>query len=249
MSQPHTLPKKKKKKRIWPWPSYRKRMNWLRARVPERVKRWLDYYELYVTDHGFLRSIYANTHQISKRMWRTSQPSPSKIRRLAEEEGIRTIVNLRGPADSGFYRLERETCETLGIELVDLRTSARRPPSYDWLYEAKLAFDRIAYPAALHCKSGADRAGLISVYYLHVHEGVPIGKAREQLSGRYGHMKTASTGILDAFWDLYEAETDADPAQFFDWLKNDYDPEALQRNFHADRWSSFLVDKVLRREG
>ena len=30
----------------------------------------------------------------------------------------------------------------------------------------------------MHCKSGADRAGLMSVLYRHLHEGVPIEEAK-----------------------------------------------------------------------
>ena len=36
--------------------------------------------ELTYGDHGFLRKIYDNTHQISPRVWRSYQPSPATAR-------------------------------------------------------------------------------------------------------------------------------------------------------------------------
>ena len=53
----------------------------------------------------------------------------------------------------------------------------------------------------MHCKSGADRAGLMSVLYRFLHEGVPLKEAKKELSLKYGHIRQAHTGILDYFFE------------------------------------------------
>jgi len=57
-------------------------------------------------------------------MYRENQPSPERIAVLAEE-GIKTILNLRGPSPKGFYLLEKEACEAHGITLIDYRVYSR----------------------------------------------------------------------------------------------------------------------------
>src|ERR1700755_2228302 len=69
-------------------------------------------------DHGFLRAGFSNFHWIDPQMARAQQPSPKQIARYAQQ-GIKTILNLRGAYDTGYYALEREACEQNGIALVD----------------------------------------------------------------------------------------------------------------------------------
>ncbi len=39
--------------------------------------------------------------------------------------------------------------------------------------DARALFDRIEYPALFHCKSGADRVGLMAALYLFFKEASP----------------------------------------------------------------------------
>lgn len=101
-------------------------------------------------------------------------------------------------------------------------------------------------PAMVHCKSGADRAGLAAGLYLLL-RGASAAEALGQLSWRFGHVRRSRTGILDAFFLRYAREAEG-RKPFLDWVREDYDPEALKRDFHADGVASFLNDRVLRRE-
>ncbi len=83
---------------------------------------------------------------------------------------------------------------------------SRDAPDKATILAAKAFFEGIEYPAVMHCKSGADRAGLAAALYLILHEGRPVAEAARQLSARYGHFRFAKTGILDAFFDRYLAE-------------------------------------------
>ena len=123
--------------------------------------------ELVWGDHGFLRVKFRNLHAISDEMFRANQPSPEQIARYAKELGLKTILNLRGDSPKGYYLLEKEACERHGITLVDFQMFSREIPKPEAVLAAKQLFDSIAYPALMHCKSGADRAGIMSVLYMH----------------------------------------------------------------------------------
>jgi protein tyrosine/serine phosphatase len=116
------------------------------------------------------------------------------------------------------------------------------------LLKSKDFFDGLRYPALVHCKSGADRAGLFAALYLLVHEGRSAAEATRQLAPRYGHFRFAKTGILDAFLERYRTEGEAKGLSFLEWAERVYDPDALQRSFKPRFWSNLLVDGVMRRE-
>lgn len=198
-------------------------------------------------DHGFLRAAFHNFHWISPEMARANQPSPKRVREYAAM-GIKTILNLRGAFDTGYYALEREACAEHKIALIDHRMHSRQPPSKAQVLRAKEIFESIAYPALMHCKSGADRAGAMAVLYCHFHLGQPIARAVEQLSSKYLHVKQGKTGIIDFFFETYLAETKQSGKSFLDWVSEDYDPERVKATFLSDWWANVLVDRILRRE-
>lgn len=198
-------------------------------------------------DHGFLRVPFQNLHWISPQMARANQPSPKQLERYAAM-GIRTILNLRGQSATGHYALEVEACQRLGLALVDFPLGSREAPSKDRLRRAAALFDTIAYPALMHCKSGADRAGLMAVLYLHLKQGVPIAVAQRQLSLRYLHVRQGKTGMLDHFFDVFAKDHTATGISFLDWVETTYDPEAVKASFMESWWANVLVDRILRRE-
>ncbi|PQA87219.1 protein tyrosine phosphatase [Marinicaulis flavus] len=205
-------------------------------------------------DHGFLRTVYDNSHEIAPgKMWRTYQPSPKHLERWAEK-GVKTVINLRGPKPTGQLFLEEEACKRLGMRLVNFRVYSREAPSKEILHGARALFDEIEYPAIMHCKSGADRAGLMASLFLFFHEDVPLDEALDQLSFKYGHVKAGKTGVIDAAFDNYmtyakeKGVSLSDVDGFFDWVNNVYDPAALKASYRSKGWGDFLTEVVLRRE-
>lgn len=212
--------------------------------TPHRVHAWVN---MIANDHGIFRLIFWNRRRLSPQMQRSAQPNPLQIAQLARE-GIKTIVNLRGQAQFGSYPLEVETCARHGITLVNGVSYSRAAPRREHIHALRDIFANITYPALLHCKSGADRAGLASALYLIVHEGVSVETARQHLSWRYGHIKQAKTGILDVFFETYLAYQRKTPISFMGWVDTVYDADALERDFHASWWGTVVVDRLLRRE-
>ena len=179
--------------------------------------------------------------------------SPADLKRW-KVRGIRTIINLRGDKPSGFYLLEEEACQKLGLDLISFRVFSRDAPSKEMLHDARDLFENLTYPAIMHCKSGADRAGLTAVLYLFFQEKIPLDQALEQLSFRYGHVKQGKTGIIDHAFDQYITYAKANGKSlssvddFFAWVDHEYDPIALKKEFLGSWWGNILTEKILRRE-
>ena len=218
-----------------------------RKGAPNHPRRGLrDWWELMFVDHGFLRVMWHNLHEIRPGVWRSNQPSPGRVH-AAADMGIKTVVSLRGERSDGGWRLEKEACDARGLALVDFSVRSRAVPDRRTVESARELFRSVEYPVLMHCKSGADRAGMMSALYLLLMEGASAAEAAEQLSMKFLHVSQARTGLLDAFIDDY-AEAEGRGRPFMDWVRNDLDPEAIESRFRSRGWASRLVDTVLRRE-
>lgn len=221
------------------------------SRSPEWARKTfgplLDYADMLLIDHGIFRLAYLNRHRITQAAWRSAQPAPHDIKRMADE-GIKTIINLRGERDCGAFRLQVAACRKYGIRLEELIVKSRAAPTRAQVHEASDLFERIEYPVLLHCKSGADRAGLASTLYLILHEGMPVDRAVAQLGAKFGHFKQADTGIIDAFFQRYLDDTRDRPMPFIEWVDKVYEPDVVLRSFQAGRWANVVVNTILRRE-
>jgi protein tyrosine phosphatase (PTP) superfamily phosphohydrolase (DUF442 family) len=218
---------------------------------PDWLKRSLGpsaiYLDMLLVDHGIFRILYLNKHRLSHNAWRAAQPAPFQLRRAARR-GIRTIVNLRGERVCGSYVLEKKACRDLGLNLVNYIVRSRAAPTRAELHGAREMLRSVEYPILIHCKSGADRAGLMSVLYRIEIEGIPIEAARRELSPWYGHFRTADTGVLDAFFERYLADNARSPMPFWQWVDEVYDADELKRTFQANGWANRIVNNILKRE-
>ena len=200
-------------------------------------------------DHAFLRLGFENAHWVSPELVRANQPWPFQLR-WWRDRGIRTVINLRGGGHRhGFYELEKDACGRLGLVMVDFPVSSREAPSRSQVEGAKALFESVAYPALMHCKSGADRAGVMAVLYALFRLGLPLREALAELGGRQLHVREGKTGVLDYVFDRYLADGEPAGLSFLEWVQRpEYDPKALKVEFQAGWWGTLLTDKLLRRE-
>ncbi|HZZ32791.1 MAG TPA: protein tyrosine phosphatase [Phenylobacterium sp.] len=199
-------------------------------------------------DHAYLRLGFQNAHWISDELVRTNQPWPHQLAAW-KERGIKTIVNLRGGFDASFHALEKDACAALGLEMINFTVTSREVASREQMLGAKRLYETIAYPALIHCKSGADRAGIMSVLYMHFRKGLPIREALSQLHIRYLHVKQGKTGVLDYVFERYLAEGEPAGMSFLQWVESPtYDPAGMKADFRAGLVGSALTEKLLRRE-
>lgn len=201
-------------------------------------------------DDGWVREFGLNNfHRISERAFRSGQPSPRHLQSRIARYGIRTVVNLRGEEPGNpMLALEAEVCERMGVSLEHLRTYSRALPTSELIHKAHALLHRIEYPVWFHCKSGADRVGLLATLYLHWIEGVPLDQTRQFRLWPYFHYRYAKTGLLDYFFETHLKDITERPMSLLEWADTVYDPKALKAHFRPVAVVDAVVDKLLRRE-
>jgi len=209
-----------------------------------RAVAWID--ALFI-DHAVFRLVWSNLSPvIPGKVYRCNHPTPARLRRMAAHLGIRTLINLRGETQSGSDALSREAARDLGLTFHDMAFESRGAPQRERIMRLHGIYTSMQTPAIMHCKSGADRAGLASGLIV-LFAGGTASDALRQLSWRFGHIRQAGTGILDAFFLRYRQEGEG-RKPFLDWVRDDYDETALGRDFRANGLASFINDWVLAHE-
>lgn len=207
------------------------------------------YLDLLWKDHAWLRLGFQNAHWVSHELIRTNQPWPFQLT-WWKARGVRTVINLRGGGyPTSFYLLEKDACARLGLHLEDFAIASREAPTRDQVLGARDLFDRIEYPAIMHCKSGADRAGIMSVLYAHQRLGLPLREAMKELGLRTLHVKQGQVGVLGYTFERYLADGEPRGLSFFEWVSEPgYDPKQIRADFKASGLGSFVTETLLRRE-
>lgn len=196
-----------------------------------RRRAWWDFH---LMDHAFLRVWWTNSAMIAPDVFRANQPDPARVA-LYASQGIKTIINLRGVGRHSHYLFERQACAEHGIRLIDHRLFASGlVPAKDLLalHQTFLTAER---PVVIHCKSGADRAGLAAALYLMLICDEPVAVAAKQLGRRFLHFRNSTTGVLDFMLEAYASDQARTGIGILDWIRTEYDPVALSADFKAKR--------------
>ena len=209
-----------------------------------RAAAWRD---SLLVDHAVFRVFWDNFAEVVPgRLYRSNHPTPARLAAAKRRLGLRSLINLRGHRQCGSDALSRSAAGALGLKHVDMAFESRGAPHRDRILRFAEIYRNLDAPALMHCKSGADRAGLAAGLAV-LFEGGTSQAALAQLSWRYGHWRRSRTGVLDAFFIRYAAEAEG-RVPFLDWVAREYDEAALRRDFVAGGLSSFVVDRVLMRE-
>ena len=179
-----------------------------------------------------------------------ARPSRPRTRsRALKAEGVRTIVNLRGGREHGSWQLQKEVCERLGIELDRVRRPLpRRAGPGDACSPRRNSSTELDYPAVLHCKSGADRAGFVAALYLVVHRGQVHRRGPAPALHALRPFPLLEDRHPRRILRSLPPRGRGQGHPFLTWVETHYDPEALERDFRPSFWSSLLVDRIMRRE-
>ncbi|HYP63938.1 MAG TPA: sulfur transferase domain-containing protein [Acidocella sp.] len=209
-----------------------------------RRNAWLD--ALFV-DHAFLRIFWTNFAVVKPGvLYRSNHPTPGNLAAFTRKVGLKSLINLRGQAKNGSDALSRDAARRLGLDFYDMAFESRGAPHKDRILRLAGILAGMKAPALIHCKSGADRAGLVAGLFVLI-EGGTVEEALRQLSLRFGHIKQSKTGILDAFFRLYQ-RTGEGKKPFLDWVREDYDENELHAAFKAGKVAEFINAKLLGRE-
>ena len=194
--------------------------------------RFWAHVHFHLMDHAFLRVFWNNFHQVCDEVYRANQPSPAHLRSY-KEKGIKAILNLRGFKQQSYALFEQDTCKKLGLELISLPLSSSSAPTTQKLLDLVNILETIPKPVVLHCKSGADRAGLVSALYLMIRQGLSVTEVKKQLSFKYLHLDFTKTGILDYIFDVFSERLKIESIDFLDWIKREYNAEILNSSFKS----------------
>ncbi|GAC1632136.1 MAG: tyrosine-protein phosphatase [Nevskia sp.] len=211
-----------------------------------RVRAWLN---MLFVDHSLFRFVYNTRTTVTPLLHRSGHPMPYQLRQ-AQAAGVQAVLSLRGAETHvGSNQLEWDTCKRIGLKLVHFPLGSRSEPSREQVLKIIDLLETLPKPLLVHCKSGADRAGLTSAIHL-ILQGESYEVATKQLDfWRHGHIRQAKTGVLDHFLDAWRAWELAHPGVTFrDWVANHYDAAAVKASFHSGFWANQLVDRILRRE-
>ena len=137
--------------------------------------------------------------------YRSGQMDAATLARTIKAYGIKCVLNLRGtPASQAWYKDEAATCAALGVEYATVPVHLGRLTEPDHIAALIARLEHGPYPLLLHCREGADRAGLASVLYVMVVEGKPLDEALAgQMTWRYGHLSLGPAKAVDDFFELY----------------------------------------------
>ena len=126
----------------------------------DRRRAWAD---SLLVDHAVFRVLWDNFAEvIPGRIYRCNHPTPARLAAAKRRYGIRTLINLRGHRECGSDALSRASARLLGLIHIDRAFESRGAPHKDRILDFAEIAASLVEPALIHCKSGADRAGLAS---------------------------------------------------------------------------------------
>lgn len=151
-----------------------------------------------------------NFHVVAEnKLYRSAQLDKASFERVIKDRAIRSILNLRhaNPGEA-WYDDEIAITSSLGVKHYDYGIGAREFVTRAQINDLLNIIRDAPKPQLIHCKAGADRAGLVSALYLAAIEGVQVDEAARQLSLTYGHFPylTSKTGAMDqSYWAYVKA--------------------------------------------
>jgi protein tyrosine/serine phosphatase len=146
-----------------------------------------------------------NLHVVSDGiLYRSAQPSKREIKAAVREYGIKSVLNLRGAnPGSPWYDDEVAESRALGLVHYDYSLSAKRFVTRRQIADILGILRQAPKPLLIHCKSGADRAGLVAALYRFALAGASAEEADQELSLVYGHfpyLMSRSVAMDNSFW-------------------------------------------------
>ena len=146
-----------------------------------------------------------NLHAVSVGvLYRSAQLSEAETRWAVRAYGIKSVLNLRGAhAGQPWYDEEVAAAGALGLAHFDYPLSAKRLVTSQQIEDILDIVRKAPKPLLIHCKSGADRTGLVAALYRFSETGASAAEADRELSLLYGHfpyLTSRSVAMDDSFW-------------------------------------------------
>jgi protein tyrosine/serine phosphatase len=168
-----------------------------------------------------------NIHLIESRgkspmIFRSAQLKNKDFRKLIEDKNIKVVLNLRGVRNDSWYYSELATTEEMNIEYYSYGFSDDNLPSKKLFLDILDLFDYVRdndLPLLIHCKAGADRAGMMSAIIQMYLYGFEYKDAVKSLSWRYGHIPNTKSPLEKLLKEYSKVE---DKLGFREWITEFY---------------------------
>jgi len=136
------------------------------------------------------------------RLLRSAQPGPGDLDEMAEDQGLGTVLSLRGIGDLD----ERKWAHDHGVKMVILQMYADDPPTdgqiglfftimrgdtvdldqYGSVIERTIGAVgsrvKFPFPVLIHCEGGADRTGVMVALYRMAFQGWTLDRAKQEMT-------------------------------------------------------------------
>ena len=221
---------------------------WKRGNIKGSGNKLMSYIDSTFSDHGIFRFFWRSWEELPGKMYRSNQPYPFQIKKDIKKYKIKSIINLRGERHCSSFYLEKDYCKKNKLKLYNFPISSRDLPDKEKLIDFYILLQEIEYPCVMHCKSGADRAGLAAALYLIYKQNYSLLDAKKQLTFKHLHIKYAKTGILDYFFCKVINQGIQDKSDFLDWIKNKYNKNRLKKEFKVNSLLDLIINIIFRRE-
>jgi protein tyrosine/serine phosphatase len=95
-----------------------------------------------------------------QRLYRSGQPTAAQLAAVIKEYGIRTVLNLRNPAEPDYVD-DAPAARPYGVRVVSLPITSTWAISDEHLSELRKVYgDPRGYPILVHCEAGRARTGV-----------------------------------------------------------------------------------------
>lgn len=136
--------------------------------------------------------------------YRSAQLDSAQFARVIRQDGIKTIINLRGAhPKADWYERELAVSRAMGVTHYDYGISAERMVTAGQIADILKLLRTAPRPILVHCQGGADRSGLVAALYEAEIMGKPAAEADDQLALRYGHfpyLGSKTIAMDKSFW-------------------------------------------------
>lgn len=171
----------------------------------------------------FLATQYSSKFRITKnfyeedpgRLFRSAQLTESELEEAIAKYKIKTVISLRGEPPSVFGgEPEAVTLARKKILYYHFGLDTDYYPSKEDLNKILDLFHDAPKPILIHCRTGADRTGMLAAIYAIEEMKQSKEVALRQLSIKYWHVRMFHPAMAD-FVEIYKGR---------DWAKLNYDP-------------------------
>ncbi len=143
-------------------------------------------------------------------LYRSGQLPPDKFYDFCENNGIKSVFNLRGEnPGKKWFEEEREICENLKIDLYNIKFSSKlnlkNEEDREKIVEFLSLSDHCRDRKLFHCEGGVHRTGVATSFYL-LRRGYPLEEAEKQISIKYGYLRRKRPDLSEFLKSLKKGE-------------------------------------------